>query len=131
MNKIMNYLAEWFGLIGNENCLKEIENKFLQGEFESLYNEIQSIYKSNGLNEMKLYRWETNTRDNKILESWCTDKMVALSYKELRHDGKLIEKVFDTSKILFDVRYMFDIIDQDEWDEEFGMYPCDECIIII
>ena len=125
--KELKWLQGWFAI--SDDGLKPLEEAYIKGETDNLYSLTQEYYRRNKVSEIRLYRWETGKRNNKKLTSWSHNKFEAESYKTLRGEGKLLEKVVPVKDILFttDIDYVeeWDIY----WDELLGMYPMEECIL--
>lgn len=101
---------------------------YVKGDLDSLYRETQEWLNNQGIHILHCYRWESGVRNNPILQSWSLDKKVAESYKELRPEGHLMEKTFHASSILLDVCHLSEVY---ELDDELGVMPCSEVVIIL
>lgn len=126
--KVVSALQDWFLGTDGRGFNESLESLYKIGCLKSLYEMTQRCYKQNDISNVKVYRWESSSRYNRILESWATDKSTAMSYSELRK-GHMKEKIVPASAILLDVYMLSDMCDID-WDEIIGVMPCSEVIVI-
>lgn len=121
-------LLNWFSFVDGSS-LEYTEQCFEKGIFNSIYSRTQQLFKEKGIKELKVYRWETGSRDNKVLESWCPLLYETLEFKGMRGGkGELLERVVPAEDVLFFTDFI--PVYYDAFDEVFGGYPGNEVIVM-
>ena len=124
-DEIIRALQDWFGLTDVDEFNRSLETLFVEGGLKSLTKISQGYY--GGRSELILFRWESDAiRNDKILESWTTDKKIAESYEDLR-PGKLVTKTTSVSNIILCVDALYEA--GYELDDILGVAPMGEVII--
>lgn len=120
-------LQNWFAIV-DDSDLNVTEKLYADGKLNGLYELTQLFYKNvKKVDKVHVFRWETSKRMDKILVSWTPNKNDAMEYKYLRGNGTLLEADVKVSDILFCTEFLSGIF---ELDEELGMIPCDEIVVI-
>lgn len=122
-----NALSNWFATAENSSPVVT-EKLYKLGKLDRLKGMTAAYYKEKGVKTVTMYRLESNTRENRVLEAWTPLKSVAESYRELR-DGELLSKEIDVDTVILDTRIaeMYELY----FDDCLGMIPGVEAIVAV